>query len=328
MLGERRGRSAAMVWRELRHQAATYRLVRFGGRALRRLAGGPLAEAVDALYRLEPTATVFRLERLAYERTVAACRREGAPSGILGDGAGGLPEKSLILLHAGLGMGLAEALIWPLGPASPAPRLDDALRRFVDLCRASSRPGYGRVAVESLGLMVRMFRAPLAPLLDRSFARTAPELAAFFWHGAGRALYFHPAGFLPDGAARQVARCRREAPAAHRLDVLAGLAFAAAMVNLRAPDIVERRLARAGDGEEVAAFAHGIAACLVARRHTCPEDPAVDAFLARRPAAGGAWEERVAAPCRDVLARIYPRLLAEHRLDELARYAPLAGMVG
>jgi len=248
------------------------------------------------------------------------------PRGIL-DGAAELPEESLILLHAGLGMGFAAALVSPLRPASPAPRLDDALARFAGLCRANSRPGYGRVAVESLGLMVRMFRAPLAPAVDRALARAAPELAPLFWHGAGRTLYFHPSGFLPDGAARQVARCRREVPAACRLDALSGLAFAAAMVNLREPGIVARRLAQAGGGKEIDAFAHGVAAALVARRHTRPDDPAVGAFLAYRPAAGGDWEERVVAPCRDVLDRHYPRLLAERRLDELARYAPLAGLL-
>ena len=325
MRGERGTWRPAGIWRELRNQAATYRRVRFGGRALRRLAAGPLDEGIAALYRLDPASTVFRLERLAYERTVAACRREAMPRGIL---AGEIPEKSLVLLHTGLGMGLAWALVRPLRPVDAGPRLDGALSRFADLCRANSRPGYERVGIEALGTIVRMFRTPLAPAVDRALSRAAPELAALFWHGAGRALYFHPEGFLPGGAARQVARCRQEAPAACRLDALSGLAFAATMVNLGEPEIVARRLAQAGEGEEEQAFAHGVATALVARRHTRPDDPAVGAFLDHRPAAGGAWEERVATPCRAVLDRVYPRLLAERRLDELARYAPLAGLGG
>ncbi len=323
-------REWAAGWRELGNKLATYRLVRVSGLQVRRLAGAPLAESVAALYRLAPAATVFRLERLAYERTLDACRREGAPREILGrEDAAGPPEKSLILLHVGLGMGLAETLLPALRPASPASLIDATLRRFLDLCRASSWPGYERVAVESLGAMVRMFHPPLIRAVDRGLQRIDPELAGCLWHGAGRALYFRLAGFLrlSGGAARNVERCRREPPPEHRLDALAGLAFATAMVNLRHPEIVERLLAEVGDRPgEAEAFTHGVAACLVARRHTTPEDPAVQMFLDYRPAGaerGEPWERLVRNPCSDCLERLYPRLLAGHRLDALARYSPL-----
>jgi hypothetical protein len=69
----------------------------------------------------------------------------------------------------------------------------------------------------------------------------------------------------------------------------------------------------------------------VARRHTCPEDPAVEAFLDYRPAGAEPWrierwEERVRRPCRDSLEWLYPHLLERHRLDDLARYSPLAAL--
>lgn len=328
-------REVAAGWRELGNKLATYRLVRLSGWQVRRLAGAPLAESVAALYRLDPATTVFRLERLAYERTIAACRREPAPRQILGrEDAAGPPEKSLILLHAGLGMGLAEAVLPALRPASPAPLVDAALARFLDLCRGSSWPGYERVAVESFGAMVRMFHAPLTLAVGRGLRRLDPELAGCFWHGAGRALYFHPAGLLRlvGGAARHAERCRREPPPEHRLDALAGLSFAAAMVNLGHPEIVERLLAQVGDRPpEAAAFTHGVASCLVARRHTTPEDPAVRAFLDHRPPGAerrqsDLWERLVRNPCSDCLERIYPRLLASRRLDALARYSPLAAL--
>jgi hypothetical protein len=332
-----KGREVAAGWRELGNKLATYRLVRISSLQVRRLAGAPLAESVASLYRLDPATTVFRLERLAYERTLDACRREGAPREILGrEDAAGPPEKSLILLHVGLGMGLAETVLPALRPASPAPLVDAALRRFLDLCRASSWPGYERVAVESFGAMVRMFHAPLILAVDRGLQRIDPELAGCLWHGAGRALYFRPAGFLrlSGGAARHAERCRREPPAEHRLDALAGLSFAAAMVNLRHPEIVERLLAGlGGHAAETAAFTHGVAACLVARRHTTPEDPAVGTFLDYRPAGAerwrnDLWERLVRSPCSDCLERLYPRLLAGRRLDALARYSPLAELGG
>jgi hypothetical protein len=332
------GREAAAGWRELRNKLTTFRRVGIGGLGIRRLAGAPLADGVAALYRLDPAATVFRLERLAYERTLAACRRASAPRGILGgEGAAGPPEESLILLHTGLGMAFARVVLRPLRPASPAPRFDAALRRFLDLCRANSRPDYERVAIEALGAAVRMFHARSTAAVDRALARIDPELAALFWHGAGRALYFYGAGLIPrpGSAARQAARCRREPRAAgNRLDALAGLSFALAMVNLRDPEIVELRLAEVGDGAgEAEAFTHGIAACLVARRHTRPEDPAVGAFLAYRPPSSERrrselWERWVRDPCSDCLERLYPHLLARRRLDALASYSPLAALGG
>jgi len=325
--------TAAPALRELANKLTAYRLVGVSGLRMRRLAGAPLAASVARLYREEPAVTVFRLERLAYERTRAALRRESAPAGLLGrEDADPPPAKSLILLHTGLGMGLAEALLRPLRSRSPDSRFEEALRRFLDLCRVNSWPGYGRVAVEALGLMTRMLRPALTAPVERGLARIAPDLAAVFWHGAGRAFYFLPYVFLPlpgGGVRRALARCRREPPAEHRLDALSGLAFASAMVNLRHPGVVELLLDALGDDpEEGAAFTHGVAAALVCRRHTTPDDPAVAAFLAHR--AGERcerwerWERRVRVPCTGCLERLYPRLLEEGRLDDLTRYGPLA----
>ena len=118
-----------------------------------------------------------------------------------------------------------------------------------------------------------------------------PDREGFYWHGVGRAAYFLPAGWLPrSGAMRHALTvCRKEPPdAATRLDALAGLAFAVAMINWRHPWLIERlfRLlaeppgaarradrrdaAEAGDpgdaGEpgEVDAFLSGVVACMLA----------------------------------------------------------------
>lgn len=124
--------------------------------------------------------------------------------------------------------------------------------------------------------------------------------------------------------------CRREPPDdAARADALDGLFFAAAMVNLRHPRVLEEVVAAAGDrAEEEDPVAGGIAACAIARRWTTPGDPALPALLAHRPdpRRAGLWERRVRGPVERGLAVYYP-LLAEHGLlPSLARHRHLPAL--
>jgi hypothetical protein len=188
-----------------------------------------------------------------------------------------------------------------------------------------------------------------------------PDREAFYWHGVGRAAYFLPASSLPRAGAmlHAVTICRREPPdAATRLDALAGLAFAVTMINWHQPWLIERLLrllveepAAAGEagtagglwaadgaaGEsaepgEVAAFASGVAACVIARRITIPA-AALPPLLAYVPpdAAGGRrvelWEGRVRRPCLAVLAQLYPQLAARGQVACFARFQRLGPLL-
>jgi hypothetical protein len=345
--------------RELQGKLVAYYLVRL--RAQPRAARGKhdLASLVAETYRLDPRHTAFLLERLCYDfvkglrrsgRAGRAARSEEIPRHLLdgSEAARALPEQSLILLHAGLGMALTEILLLPLPPGSPASAFAAALDSFAAQVEANARPEFAAVAFEALGLMVRRFIPHIhAPVEACLWARDAP-LAAYYWHGAGRAIYFLPGLFLPfPGTARRgLEICRREPlQPHHRLDALAGFSFASTMINLRHPELVARLLPYLGPGE-VEALASGVAGALLTRHHTSPDEPGVRTFLrplaakligrgvgrgagrGAEPAAdlAGLWEEAVRKPCLAALDHAYPLLRARGELARLARHCPLGSL--
>jgi hypothetical protein len=323
---------ASATLQEIRNKTRVYWWVRAGGVRLGRT---PLAERIAEVLRGDPARAVFGVERLAFEFTRRALAREEEPRGLLRqDGPvrlPRLPEAGLILAHAGLGLALGLHVLAPLGPRSPASAFDTALLKGLDLCRDNSEPAYLPVTQETIGLAARFSGPRFAGAVDASLRRLAPDLTPLFWHGAGRILYLLPAHFLPGGLARALDACRREPPReAERLDALAGLSFAVAMVNLRHPRVFASLLAKvAQESEESAAVTHGAVACLLARHHTTPADPAIPAFLNYRLAdsvARAAWERRVGAPGAEALARLYPALRESGRLGDLTSFQPLAAL--
>jgi hypothetical protein len=306
-------------------------------RAQRRAVRGDreLAALVAETCRRDPKHLAFLLERLCYDFVRGAWRAGKEPLHLLdGEAARALPDRSLILLHAGLGMALTQHLMRPVRPDQPAAVFDAALDRFAELVSANARPDFAAVPFEALGLMVRRFLPRLHdPLEARLRARDA-RLASYYWHGAGRAIYFLPGSFHPfPGAARRGLEISRREPveAHHRLDALAGFSFAATMINLRRPELVARLLAHLEPGE-TEALASGVAGALLTRHHTNPEEPAVREFL--RPLAGtwsatadrrliGVWETAVRMPCAEALDRGYPLLRARGELATFACYRQL-----
>ena len=292
------------AWWELLNKAKAYWLVGLWRQRTPR--GVSLGDLVARVYEREPELAPFRLERLCYDFVNAGWRRGGEPRSLLAAGAG-LPEESLVLLHAGLGMALTRRLLRPLGAGSPAADLDARMRRFIELARENSRPDLEPVAIEAAGPIVRMFLPRLRVGVAHWMRAAAPEREGFYWHGVGRGAYFLPGSSLPRAGALRHALtvCRREPPdAATRLDALSGLAFAVAMINWHQPWLIERLLGLLGDepgaasrsaearepgmadepgeidqpGEsdepgEVDAVASGVAACVLARRITLPDAP-------------------------------------------------------
>jgi len=61
------------------------------------------------------------------------------------------------MMHAGLGLGLAESLMKQLTPDSSKKETERVVRAFIKLCQNNSRPGYVGCALESLGLVTRCF---------------------------------------------------------------------------------------------------------------------------------------------------------------------------
>jgi hypothetical protein len=343
-----RGRELGDGFRELGGKLVAYYLVRLRAQPAAARGDRDLASLVAETYRRDPKHTAFLLERLCYD-FVKGLRRTGRsgsaadlPRHLLdgSEAAGALPEQSLILLHAGLGMALTEILLLPVPPGSPASVLAAALDSFAAQVEANARPDFAAVAFESLGLMVRRFIPRLhAPVVACLRARDE-RLAAYYWHGAGRAIYFLPGLFhpLPGTGRRGLEICRREPlEPRHRLDALAGFCFASTMINLRHPELVARLLPYLGPGE-IEALASGVAGALLTRHHTSPDQPGVREFLrpltadlTRRgagPAAdlAGLWENSVRRPCLVALECAYPLLRARDQLACLARHCPLGSL--
>lgn len=325
------GRDAGLAWRELGNKLEVYRLVK----QVRDRIGVPgLQEPFDPelllrrSYDLGEYAALWAVEGLGHDWMEHRWQGAEPPRDLLSGPAGrSLPPESLTMLHAGIGLGFAQRLLTALPREPGAADLRRAVERITTLSRENSRPGYEGAALESLGLVTRSFHAPLVPGVDAVLRESDPEARDYFWHGVGRALYFLPINFVPCGRVtwRPFEMGDHAAPdeAAHR-NVLAGLGWAFALVNMRQPEIVSRLLlARHGGAlAEGDGFANGVASAVMMRRDTTPGGTLLETFLAHRPHADGAswWESLVRRPAETALERLYPGLERRGVLGEIFRY--------
>ena len=248
------------------------------------------------------------------------------PSGLLVDPATAtLPPWSLTMLHAGIGMSFAKRVLADLSPTTPADVVQGAIARFAALCRDSSRTGYTGAALESLGLATRTLYPNLVPLLDREIPGVEPALHGYFWHGAGRAMYFDPMNMLPSLNApwRAIRRLPAEAPhdLAYR-NALAGLAWALTVVNMRHPSVMEAFLRHHADlAASNDAFTNGVTSSLMMRYDTTRDDGRIAPFIHHEPRGDAAiveaWRSLITAPCEQALRVTYGELIQAPALEEL-----------
>ncbi len=303
----------ALARQELKNKLEVFSLVK----GVRRCLGHPppgvafdLAPYVAKAYELDAYRAAWLVEGLGHDYVETALTRTDSPRGLLsGEEVASLPAISLPMLHGGLGLAFAEHGLASLAPASSAAAAQVALERFVDLCRTNSMDGHADSAIESLGLDARCFFPDLVPAVERGLeALGDPVLRRFFWHGAGRALYFVPVNFIPGYGSlwHAVAMAEREAPdEAARHAAQAGVSYAFTMVNLAQPAILESALRDRGQQLRGTAFADGVAAAIVMRHELTPDVPALRRLAEHRPAAAAAklWQEMVGDPCRRALDR-------------------------
>lgn len=257
----------------------------------------------------------------------------GAPvAGLLTDpGVATLPPWSMTMLHAGIGMSFAKHVLRRLEAKSPAEDVKAAIAEFVSLCRNSSRPGYAGAALESLGLATRTLYPKLLLPIDAHIPGVDPELQGYFWHGAGRAMYFEPMNMLPSVNApwRAIRRLDQEAP--HDIakrNILAGLAWALTVVNMRQPMVMEAFLRHHGDlAAENDAFVNGVTSSMLMRYDTTREDAWIRPFLNHVPGGGdealaSLWRTVITAPCERALASTYAELSGSRSLEQVFHYRP------
>jgi len=233
------------------------------------------------------------------------------------------------MMHAGLGLALAERIAPELTPYSSAAAFRDAASRFASACRAHAREGYVGAAYESLGLVVRTWHPQLVPGLDATLRELDEGLVRYFWHGAGRALYFLPNYIIP-GVLSPWRAAEREAPhETARENLYAGLAWATTLVNMRHPQVMAQLLSVRGETlARAAGFVNGLASAIVVRIDTTPADPYILAFArydAAQTRAGAVdlWNRFVRPAVRAARSRYHPLLSSAGRLDLVFRYANL-----
>jgi hypothetical protein len=326
-------REGDLAWAEFKNKFEVFGLVQTTASALQIGDGTlpPLSELVQRAYNMGSFPALWGLEGLGKYYGDTFWKRDETPCKILNrSNVGDLPASSLPMLHAGIGLSFASHLFGPLHNENRISAVEEALRQFLALCQQNSRPGYEGAAIESLGLVLRELYPVLVSPVDGLLQSIDEDKVAYFWHGVGRAIYFSPTNFLPSHNAswRALKMCEQEAPhALGRMNCLAGLAWAVTLVNLRQPEIMESLLRQHCQFvEQDDSFAAGIGGALILRYDTTPEDQSLSAFcghsIVTQRAVVECWRNQVTRSCDTALHKIYPRLKACHRIEDIFRYRP------
>lgn len=292
----------------------------------------PLQELVARSYALGDFFSLWAIEGLGHDYGDSAWQQGAVPSRILApEVARTLPEGSLPMLHAGIGLSFAQRLLDDLRWNTPSDELRRKVAEIARLDEDNALPGYVGAAYESLGLVSRTFHPTEVADIDQAVRAVAPEMRGYFWHGVGRAIYFWVFNFLPCSDWEVFRMARREAPDEEaRLNAFAGAAWAYALVNQRQPRIMAELLIRP-HGEELArdgGFANGIASSMMMRYDTTPDAPFIQPFLQYRPNPGDRrlaelWDHLVRIPAETALREVYPALRQQGRMGEIFEYRDL-----
>jgi len=331
------GRNAAVMRTESANKCKIMMLVNGLSSYIDETNSRPLQQMVDQCYSLGSFPALWAVEGLGKDLSEWHMLRNPNPRGILSNAE--LDPKSRgawLMLHAGIGMGFARQPILDLPSNAPPAQIGDFALRFLELCRANSRPGYAGAAIESLGLVSRFMKnAEFCATVHRELTRSAPDALGYFWRGVGRCLYFHPENFMPAFGARiyrALDMADAEAPSPELKQTLySGMAWALTVVNMMSPEVMEYVLANLSDGYAGSpGFVNGITAATVMRYDTTPGEPLIREFLNHRctdPKLDALWAEKVRASCEFAINNVHPALDRHQRLEEVFRYQSLPGLI-
>ncbi len=328
------GGQAAVAGRELAAKVEVFCLVRGVAERIGVPASGvfELAPLVDRAYRLDPFAALWAVEGLGHDYAERCLDAGRSVEGLLhAEATGPLPAKSLLMLHAGFGLAVAQRTLAELPRTADPAALAQATAAIIEHCRLGSLPGFVGAAWESLGLVTRTFHPAWVAAVDATLAANHPDVRGFFWHGVGRALYFLPLNFLPGADAAVFAMARREAPDEPlRRSALAGVAWAFLLVTQRDPEILSQLVVTPLAAELAAegGFANGVASATVMRLDTTPGAALLESFraYAPEPAGAAAWRRLVSEPFELATEVLHPALARRGELDAVFRYQDLPAL--
>jgi len=210
----------------------------------------------------------------------------------------------LVLLHAGLGLALAESVLSSMDERES--ECDGLLENFNELCRQNARPGYAGVAFEALGLVAQTLYPNLVRNIDRCLS-ASEEALAYFWHGVGRGIYFAPLNVSPFRSApwKAVEMCLSQPPHEPATqNAMSGFAWAFIAINLGQPEIMANFLKH--HAEQLSAnggFVDGVRSAAIFWREVCPGEARLEAFPKYDPAgidlAPEIWGRYIRRPFQD-----------------------------
>lgn len=313
-------------WRELDNKFEAFRLFQYADRELKlpveRL---PIDEVVGSALALDAFRAIWIVEGIGYIKGAAAGL---SVEGLLTEGAASrLPDRAMIPLHAGIGTAFAEKLLGALGSSPSVSEISHAVERFVDMCRANCRPGWEDACIEPLGLVTRCLYPHVLASVSTAMEKLSPPLRSLFWHGVGRSLYFVPTNFLPIPGAhdRMVKGAAAEASRIEdRRQVLAGLIWAVALVNLPQPAVIRSLASICAHLRIQAEFTNGLISALLVWRHMTPGDlrhiGSYTRPLPNHHREAILWKAWIETPAREALENIFPGLERRNNIPALYTY--------
>lgn len=290
----------------------------------------PLVEKLEKFYRRGDYPAVWLVEGLGERYAHAHLKANHDVKGLLSSGPGAaLPEKSQLMMHAGMGIALAKDAIDELTPWSTETKVKDALNSFIQRVRQNSLPGCEGAALESLGLVTRTWYPQLVGSISDQLIAIEPDVAEYFWHGAGRAMYFSPMNMLPGLSPWECAE--NEPPDdTMRRNAHAGAAWAFTIVNIRQHEIAVHHLRHKSDRfANTDAFLNGVQSTLIMAGDVVPGHKEVAEFCRFRPEGSDsdvatAWDKHVGRDVGSTTDLYRHSLRAHNQLGEIFRYHDLA----
>lgn len=292
-------------WQELKNKVDIYDLVRNVEDRLNVADGAPIAELVERAYALGDFHALWAVEGLGNYYAVQAMKLTDSPTGLLSaPNELGIPDKSLTMMNAGLGLAFAEHLLKEFTSLNGLSDINEVVSHFVTLCENNTTQGYTGCALESLGLVSKTFFPSTVDRLDQAIQSTTDEaLLGYFWHGVGRGNYFAPRNFLPCGRVSLNQLTRQSTHTTGQQNLIAGLTWAITLVNMRTPDVMQRYERQVSPGhrrEFRPAFSNGAASSVAMRLDVTPSTPIVEAFF--NVTEGSSWRNSVGHCCRRAMS--------------------------
>lgn len=340
------GSDSLLVLEELQNKIVVFILVLTAPSQLHLPSVPPFPDLSEALARVDAIdfyPALWAIEGLGHWYGDTFWKQKVRPTRALEQWTQALPPQSLLMMHAGLGLSIAQHFLTRVNHLSPRPDIRQAVQQTVSLCRENAIDGYAGAALESLGLVTRSgtFSKDAKPevmarIVGEELAALDPEALGYFWHGVGRAIYFLPIHFLPfySSVKQAIDMVQREVPDEYaRLNAVSGLAWGITMVNIRNPAILANILNKY---EKVLtaddAFSNGVVSSIMMRFDTTPSASFIKSFYQYKPDSSDTnlfylWNEQIYIPCNNSIEYYYPVIKRENRLEELFFYQSISNIM-